>query len=74
MTQQIKSKGGNNMGELELFTVSYKNNGAIGIEFNEQLLVLATKEELFNEMEGGMDDLAPIVSKMLKFIKEKANS
>jgi len=62
------------MDELELFTVSFKGNGAIGVEFNEQLLTLATEEEIFKEMEGAMDTLAPIVSKMVEFIKAKANS
>ena len=62
------------MDELELFTVSFKGNGSIGVIFNEQLLALATEEEIFNEMDGDMDALAPIVSKMVEFIKVKANS
>lgn len=61
------------MSELELFTVSFKSNGAIVIDFNEQLLVFATKEEIFSEMDGDMDALAPIVSKMVKFIQEKSD-
>ena len=61
------------MDKLELFTVSFKSNGAIGVEFNEGLLSITTKEELFNEIGNDMNELKPIVAKMMKFINKKAN-
>lgn len=57
--------------DLELFTVSYKQNGAIGIAFNPDLLEIAPQEELINEMTDGMDQIAPIVSKLMMFLKGK---
>ena len=68
-----KHKKGAILMELELFTVSYKENGAIGIEFNEDLLQVVTQEELFNEMDDSMNGLAPIVSKLMKFMKSKSD-
>ena len=59
--------------KLELFTVSYKENGSIGIEFNEELLQLATEEELFNEMTDGMEQIVPIVSKLMMFLQSKGD-
>ena len=61
------------MDELELFTVSYKGNGNVGVEFNAGLLLVATKEEIFEEMAGDMDSLTPIVSKIMKFLSEKSD-
>ena len=57
--------------DLELFTVSYKQNGAIGIEFNEQLLQVSTEEEIFKEMTNEMEAIAPIVSKLMLFLKKE---
>ena len=56
--------------DLELFTVSYKQNGAIGIEFNEQLLQVSTEEEIFKEMTNEMEAITPIVSKLMLFLKK----
>lgn len=60
--------------ELELFTVSYKESGSIGIEFNEQLLQIATGEEIFKEMANEMEEITPIVSKLMMFLNDKQES
>ena len=57
--------------DLELFTVLYKQNGAIGIEFNEQLLQAATEEEIFKEMTNEMKAIKPIVSKLMIFLQKR---
>ena len=57
--------------DLELFTVLYKENGAIGIEFNPDLLEIAPEEELINEMTDGMDAIAPIVNKLMMYLQGK---
>lgn len=57
--------------DLELFTVSYKQNGTIGIEFHEQLLQVVTEEELYKEMTNEMRKIVPIVSKLMMFLKRK---
>ena len=56
--------------DLELFTVLYKQNGVIGIEFNEQLLQAATEEEIFKEMTNEMEAIKPIVSKLMIFLQK----
>ena len=60
--------------QLELFTVLYKEDGSIGIEFNEELLQVATEKELFNEMDSEMRRIVPIVSKLMMFLKKKEQS
>ncbi|MBZ9635612.1 hypothetical protein [Clostridium sp. FP1] len=62
--------------KANLFTVSIKNDGTtnegiIDVEFDESLLAFATQEELFNELEGEMDALMPMVAKIINLIKSK---
>ena len=57
--------------DLELFTVVFKENGAIGIEFNPELLEIAPEEELINEMTDGMDAITPVVIKLITYLQVK---
>lgn len=58
--------------KFELFTVLLKKDGTVKVEFNEDLLAIATEEELINEMGDKMDGLIPIAKNILSFIKRKA--
>jgi len=57
--------------EFELFTVTLKGNGVVGIVFNEELLQIISQEELFAEMSSEMEEIKPIANKMFKLIENK---
>lgn len=57
--------------DFELFTVLLKKDGTVSVEFNEDLLAIATEEDLVNEMGDKMDALIPIAKNILSFIKER---
>jgi len=57
--------------EFELFTVTLKENGVVGIVFNEELLQIISQEELFAEMSSEMEQIKPIANKIFKLIKNK---
>ena len=60
------------MDELELFTVAYRENGTIGVDFNEQLLQVVAEEELIKKMTPSMGALRPIVVELLDYISGKS--
>jgi hypothetical protein len=43
----------------------------VNVEFNEDLLAIATEEDLANEMGNKMDALIPIAKNILSFIKQR---
>lgn len=57
--------------ELELFTVSIKEDSTIHVEFNEDLLALVTEDELKAGLEDKMNGLTTTVLDVVKFLRKK---
>lgn len=60
--------------EFELFTVSIKQDGTVGVHFSPKLLQMTTEEELLKEMDGKMEGLLQISEHLIDFLKAKASS
>lgn len=59
--------------EFELFIVSIKQDGTVGVDFNPKLLEITTKEELLKAMDGKMDGILQSAESLIDFLKAKAN-
>lgn len=58
--------------ELELFTVSIKEDKTVKVDFNRQLLQVITEEELLKGISDKMEGLLPIVESIVDFIRTKS--
>lgn len=58
--------------EFELFTVSIKQDGTVGMHFSPKLLQITTEKELLKSMDGKMEGILQTAEILIAFLQAKA--